>query len=88
MEPRCRAADTTTCRVHGTGGMYQHLREVSNEAIRRGDFDSYYEARHKMDQLTDDSKKALKFYKRGGVPTVTERVIEKMNGIADRIIET
>lgn len=82
----CKAADRSTCRVHGTGGMYQHLNKIANEAINRRDFDTYHEARAKMEEMGDDSKAALRFFKRGGVPTVTERAVGKLENMADRII--
>lgn len=87
MASKCRAGDPTSCRVHGANGMYEHLRQVSNDAINKRDFDTYHEARAKMEELTDDSKAALRFYARGGVPTLAERVGNKMNAFADRIIE-
>lgn len=82
----CRAVDRSTCRVHGTGGMYQHLQTVANDALNKRDFETYYDARAKMDEMSDDSKKALKFFERGGVPTVSERVVGKLEGMADSII--
>lgn len=82
----CKAADTNTCRVHGAGGMYRHLQTVANEALNKRDFETYYDARAKMEEMADDSKKALKFFERGGVPTVTERVVGKLEGMADSII--
>lgn len=88
MTSQCRAVDSRTCRVHGTGGMFRHLGAMASDALNARDFDKYHEARAKMDELTDDSKAAIKFFERGGVPSLGERVTNKMNDIADRIIET
>lgn len=82
----CKAADINTCRVHGVGGMYRHLKTVANTAINAKDYETYYDARAKMAEMTDDSKKALKFFERGGVPTVAERVVGKLDAMADSII--
>jgi hypothetical protein len=83
----CKAADRNTCRVHGAGGMYQHLQTVANEAIKTKDFETYYEARARMDEMGDNSKPAIKFFERGGVPTLAERIGNKMDAFADRIME-
>jgi hypothetical protein len=66
--------------------MYQHLSKVANDAVNRRDFDTYHEARAKMEEMDDDSKAALRFFKRGGVPTVTERAVGKLENMADHII--
>lgn len=88
MASKCRANDISTCRVHGTGSMYERLQNEATEAINKRDFNTYREVRWEMDELTDDSKAALKFFERGGVPTIAQRVGNKMNAFADSIIET
>ena len=88
MASKCRAADSNTCRVHGTGSMYESLQAKATEAINKRDFNSYREIRWEMDEMADDSKAALKFFERGGVPTLAQRVGGKMNAFADRIIES
>lgn len=66
--------------------MYERLQQKATDALNNQDFSTYRDARWEMDELTDDSKAALKFFERGGVPTLAERVGTKMDTFADRVL--
>jgi hypothetical protein len=50
MANDCRAKDPSSCRVHGTGGTYEKLKEVADSAASSGDAEAYMNARAEMDK--------------------------------------
>jgi hypothetical protein len=96
----CRARNRSSCRVHGTGGMYEELLRQKREHFDAGNMDAYIETRTKIEELTDYNQEALDFYKsnkksRQSKLTLVERMedrlfdaVDQVEGFKDNIGET
>lgn len=54
MGIQCRAKDPSSCRVHGTQGVYEKLQAEADQAAMSGNTSLYMDIRGKMDALADD----------------------------------